>query len=241
MKYLKQALSLLTILPAGDMAIPESGDTGRAALWFPFIGVLIGFITAVGWGIFKLLVPIFPADVLTLFLWVMLTGALHLDGLADCCDGLLCAAPREKRLKIMADPHIGTFGVAGLIMALGLKFSALYSLPPQSTFFILIFAACLSRWTILLMAKQPLARNEGMAADMAAGLEKRYIIAAGIIPMVLMAAGGWKAVICTVLALITAIGIYTLARKRIGGVTGDVLGLTIEVSEIVILLTYAAL
>ncbi len=241
MKYLKHALFLLTIIPAGDMAKPEPGDTGRAAFWFPLIGVLIGFTTVVGWGVFKLLVPLIPADVLTVVLWVVLTGALHLDGLADCCDGLLCAATPEKRLKIMADPHIGTFGVVGLILALILKFSALYSLPPTSTFFILIFAACFSRWLILIGAKLPLARKDGMAADMSAGLENRSIIVAAIIPLVLIFAGGWQAAVSAVLATIATAGIYMLARKRIGGVTGDVLGLTIEVSEIVILLTYAAL
>ena len=241
MNPLKHALSLLTIFPAGITAKPEPGDTGRAAFWFPLIGVLIGFITVVGWGVFKLLVPLIPAYVLTVILWVILTGALHLDGLADCCDGLLCAASPEKRLKIMADPHIGTFGVVGLILALGLKFSALYSISPTSTFFILIFAACFSRWLILIGAKLPLARKEGMAADMAAGLANRSIAAAAIVPLVLMLAGGWQVAVSAIVATAAAAGIYALARKRIGGVTGDVLGLTIEVSEIVILLTYAAL
>jgi adenosylcobinamide-GDP ribazoletransferase len=241
MKYLQLAFSLMTVLPVGDTAKPEPGDTGRAAFWFPLAGVVIGFITVVGWGVFKLIVPLIPADVLTLILWVVLTGGLHLDGLADCCDGLLNAASPEKRLKIMADPHIGTFGTVGLILALALKLSALYSLPPQSAFFVFIFAACFSRWLILPMAKLPLARDEGMAADMAAGLGNRSIAAACIIPAVLMVYGGWKAAIAAVIAMIAAAGIYALARKRIGGVTGDVLGLTIEISEIVILLTYAAL
>ncbi len=241
MKYLKHALSLLTIIPAGDMDKPEPGDTGRAAFWFPLIGVLIGFTTVIGWGIFKLMVPLIAADVLTIILWVVLTGALHLDGLADCFDGLLCAASPEKRLKIMADPHIGTFGVVGLILALGLKFSALYTLPPTDTFFILIFAASYSRWLILIVAKLTLARTDGMAADLAAGLNNRSIIAAAIIPLVLMLAGGWQAAVSAILATAAAAGIYVLAHKRIGGVTGDVLGLTIEISEITILLTYAAL
>lgn len=241
MNNLKLALSLLTVLPVGATARPEPGDTGRAAFWFPLIGVLIGFITVVGWGVFKLIVPLIPADMLTLLLWVVLTGGLHLDGLADCCDGLLNAASPEKRLKIMADPHIGTFGVAGLILALGLKFTALYSLPPLSTFFILIFAACFSRWLVLIGARFPLARQDGMAADMAAGLQDRSIAMAAIIPVVLICAGGWHAALAAAVASLGALGLFFYARNRIGGVTGDVLGLTVEISEILILLTYAAL
>jgi adenosylcobinamide-GDP ribazoletransferase len=80
-----------------------------------------------------------------------------------------------------------------------------------------------------------------MAADLAAGLNNRSIIAAAIIPLVLMLAGGWQAAVSAILATAAAAGIYVLAHKRIGGVTGDVLGLTIEISEITILLTYAAL
>jgi adenosylcobinamide-GDP ribazoletransferase len=241
MKYLQLAFSLLTVLPAGETARPEPGDTGRAAFWFPMVGVVIGFFTVVGWGVFKLVVPIIPANILTLILWVVLTGGLHLDGLADCCDGLLSAAAPERRLKIMADPHIGTFGVVGLILALGLKFAALYSLPPLKTFFIIIFAACFSRWLVLIGSKQPLARKDGMAADLAAGLENRSIAAAAIIPAALMLAGGWQAALAAALASLATVGVFAFARNRIGGVTGDVFGLTIEISEIVILLTYAAL
>jgi adenosylcobinamide-GDP ribazoletransferase len=80
-----------------------------------------------------------------------------------------------------------------------------------------------------------------MAADLAAGLQNRSIAAAAIIPVALMLAGGWQAALSAALASLAAIGVFAFARNRIGGVTGDVFGLTIEISEIVILLTYAAL
>jgi adenosylcobinamide-GDP ribazoletransferase len=241
MKYLKLAFSLMTTLPTGKTGAPQPGDTGRAAIWFPLVGAVIGLITFGGWFLFKLILPTAPAVVLTLILWVLLSGGLHLDGLADCCDGLLSAARPERRLEIMADPHVGTFGMLGLILALGLKVSAIYVLHPEKALFVIVFAACFSRWLVLLGAKQPLARNEGMAADLAAGLDNGAVFLAALLPFVLMVLGGWQAALAAALASLMAGILFAFARSRIGGVTGDVLGLTIEIAEIVILLTYAAL
>lgn len=241
MKYLKLAFSLLTILPTGETGAPQAGDTGRAAIWFPVVGAVIGVIAYGGWFLIKLFLPPAPAAVLTLILWVLLSGGLHLDGLADCCDGLLSAARPERRLEIMADPHVGTFGMLGLILALGLKASAIYALHPEKALLIIVFTACFSRWLVLLGAKQPLARTEGMAADMSAGLKNGAIFSAAILPFVLMVIGGWQAALAAALASLLAGILFAFSRSRIGGVTGDVLGMTIEVSEIVILLTYAAL
>src|SRR5687767_7053569 len=111
----------MTILP---IRLPEdwsAGDSGRAAVWYPLVGVVIGAIT---WLIWKGAIIIFPplaAGILTLVVWVVLTGGLHLDGLADCCDGLLASTTVERRLEIMKDPHMGAFGVTGLILVLMLK------------------------------------------------------------------------------------------------------------------------
>lgn len=240
MKYLQLAFSLLTILPAGSLRKTEPGDTGRAAFWFPLVGVTVGFITVVGWGIFKLIFPLIPTTVLTLALWVILTGGLHLDGLADCCDGLLSAARPERRLKIMSDPHIGTFGIVGLVFVLLLKLSALYAIDPTRMFQVVLLALTLSRWYVLLAAKQPLARTEGMAADFAAGLSRKSIFAAAVIPLALIVWGGWDSLLAGTLASLAASGIIIFSRSRIGGVTGDVFGSIIEISELTILMTYAA-
>ena len=241
MKFLQLAFSLLTILPVGSQQRSEPGDTGRAAIWFPWVGVVVGFITVVGWGVFKLLLPLIPATVLTLALWVLQTGALHLDGLADCCDGLLSAAKPERRLKIMTDPHTGTFGITGLILVLMLKCSALYTITPTSMFHVMLLAPTFSRWLVLLAGTQPLARTDGMAADFAAGLSGRSILIAAIIPLAFIFWGGWNSLLAVSVAGLAAFGIIVFARNRIGGITGDVFGLIIEISELAILLTYAAL
>jgi adenosylcobinamide-GDP ribazoletransferase len=241
MKYLRLAFSLLTILPAGSISEPlEPGDAGRAGIWYPLVGLVIGVLAGVGWWIFHLLFPAWLTACLTLALWVLITGGLHLDGLADCCDGLLFAASPERRLEIMADAHIGTFGMLGLILSLMLKLTALYALPSASFIFILILSTTFSRWLVLIAGKQPLARSTGMAVDFAAGLSDKTIPVAAILPMLLMVFGGWQAALSAGLAALAAAGILAFARSRIGGITGDVFGLTIEMAELMILLTYAA-
>lgn len=241
-KYLQLAFSLLTILPVGSSdEPPEPGDTGVAAIWFPCVGLVVGLISAVGWWILHTFLPVLPATVLTLVLWVVLTGGLHLDGLADCCDGLLSAHKPERRLEIMADPHIGSFGMVGLVLFLITKFSALYSVNPANVFFVVIFSSTFSRWLVLIGGKQPLARSEGMAADLVAGLSTPSILMAAFLPVALMVLGGWQAALAAAVSALAVVGIFAFARTRIGGVTGDVFGLTIEIAELMVLLTYAAL
>ncbi|NMB53093.1 MAG: adenosylcobinamide-GDP ribazoletransferase [Leptolinea sp.] len=240
MKYLRLAFSLLTIFPVGSISgSPQAGDSGRAAVWYPLVGLVIGCVVSAGWWVFHLVFPDWLAAALSLAVWVLITGGLHLDGLADCCDGLPAAASPERRLEIMADPHIGTFGVVGLILVILLKLFALAALPESTRLFALVFAPTCSRWLVLLAGRQPLARTGGMAADFAAGLTNRAILLAALIPLALLLAGSLPAALSAVLAALAAVGIFAFARSRIGGVTGDVFGLTIELTELVLLLTYA--
>src|SRR5512134_1909173 len=145
MRNLRIAFGLMTTLP---IKLPDewsAGDSGRASVWYPFVGVVIGGLTWLAWKGAVLLFPPLVAGVITLVVWVALTGGLHLDGLADCCDGLLASTSVERRLEIMKDPHVGAFGVIGLILVLLLKAAALTSV---SSFGILL-AASLARWCIL--------------------------------------------------------------------------------------------
>jgi adenosylcobinamide-GDP ribazoletransferase len=240
MKYLRQAFSLLTILPLGSDAAPQAGDSGRAAVWYPLIGLVIGAITAGGWWLLSRFFPPMAAAPLTLALWVILTGGLHLDGLADCCDGLLGSATRERRLEIMSDSRLGSFAGTGLVLFLLAKFVAILSLLPQTAPYVFTFAAVVSRWLVLLAGKQPLAKPGGMAADFASGLTTRTILLGAVLPLGLAILGGWRGLAAAGLAVLTALLIFQFARSKIGGVTGDVFGLTIEISELVVLLTYAA-
>ena len=238
MKGLRFAFGFLTSIPISTPA-PQPGDLSRAGIWFPFVGLILGAgLVAAQWLLTRVFSPLLAAA-LMVTLWAMLTGGLHLDGLADCCDGLLATASPERRLEIMRDPRLGAFGGAGLILFLILKVLAVASLPVPSSV-ALMLAPASARWLMLIVARQPSARPGGLGAAFSQGLTRSVYIGAAIIPIVLIALGGWRAVIAGAVAHVVMLGIIRLARTRIGGVTGDVFGLTIELSELVALLVYSA-
>jgi adenosylcobinamide-GDP ribazoletransferase len=238
MNQLLFALGFLTSVPVRTPA-PQPGDLGRAGVWFPVVGLFIGAILA---GAHTALNQVFSpllSAALVVALWVLLTGGLHLDGLADCGDGLLATVSRERRLEIMRDPRLGTFGGATLILHLLLKTFAIASLPAPAIIAFLL-APAIARWAILIIAGQPSARPGGMGDAFKQGLNRRVYAGAAIVPIVLIALGGWRAVIAAALVHLEVWGIICLTRARLGGVTGDVFGLTVEVSELIVLLTFAA-
>ena len=227
----------MTILPITLPADWSPGDSGRASVWYPFVGLVVGAITWLAWQSTSLVFPAWVAGVLTLVVWVVLTGGLHLDGLADCCDGLLSSTSVERRLEIMKDPHVGAFGVIGLVLVLLLKAAALGALVSASSFGI-VLAASLARWCILPAALLPLARPSGMGADFALGFRGSFIIWGTILPLAIAILPGIRGVL-TVFAGLGAAGLVVwLAKSRIGGVTGDVFGMVVEIVETVVLIVF---
>jgi adenosylcobinamide-GDP ribazoletransferase len=237
MRSLRIAFGLMTTLP---FKLPDDwspGDSGRASVWYPFVGLVIGALTWLVWNGALLIFPALVAGVITLVFWVVLTGGLHLDGLADCCDGLLASVSVERRLEIMKDPHMGAFGVIGLILILFLKAATLASLTPLSSFGILL-AASWARWCVLPTGLLPLARASGMGADFASGFQRSFIFWSAIIPLVIAVLLGWRGILSILAGLGAAGLVLWLAKSRIGGVTGDVFGMVIEIVEVVVLLTF---
>lgn len=237
MRTLRIAFGWMTTLP---FRLPEdwsAGDSGRAAVWYPLVGLVIGVLTWVAWQGAAILFPPLVTGVIALSIWVVLTGGLHLDGLADCCDGLFASVPQERRLEIMKDPHIGAFGVTGLILILFLKAAALAALPPASSLGILL-AASLARWCILPAGLLPLARSSGMAADFKSGLRRGSIVLSAVIPLALMFLLGLRGVVSALIGVSASGLILWLAKLRIGGVTGDVFGMIVEVVETAVLLPF---
>ena len=238
MRTLRIAFGLMTTLP---VTLPDdwsAGDSGRAAVWYPLVGLLIGALIWLAWKGAMLVFPSLVAGIITLVIWVTLTGGLHLDGLADCCDGLLASAPAERRLEIMKDPHLGAFGVIGLILVLLLKGAAVSTLTPSTSFGIL-FAGSLARWCILPAGLLPPARPGGMGADFSSGLQRSSIYTGALLPLGLALVLGTRGLISLLAGLAAAALVLWLAKSRIGGVTGDVFGMVVEVVETVVLLGYS--
>jgi adenosylcobinamide-GDP ribazoletransferase len=227
----------MTVLP---FKLPDdwsAGDSGRASAWFPFVGLVIGGLTWLTWTGAMFAFPPSVAGIITLVVWVLLTGGLHLDGLADCCDGLLASASVERRLEIMKDPRVGTFAVVGLILVLFLKAATLASLNSATSFGILL-AASLSRWCILPAGTLPLARASGMAADFASGFRRSFMIWGAIIPLTIAIFLGVRGALAILLGVVTVALISRFAKSLIGCVTGDVFGMIVEVVETGVLLVF---
>lgn len=237
------ALGFLSILPFRSKKPWQPGDLGRSALFYPLVGILMGAITA---GVNYLLTLLFPPMLtiaLTLCFWIFISGGLHLDGVADCFDGMLNASPPERRLEIMKDSRLGTFGGLGLILLVLLKFSCLYSIPAPMIWLLLPFVMGVSRWLLLLAGKQPNARPGGLGAEFSSSLKPLHFIVAGLTTLVMTGLVtwqlGWIALVALLAVHLLAWLIFLFAKKRLGGLTGDVFGLTVELSEVLLLLVFS--
>ena len=231
------AFQFLTRIPAGNP--PWSEDMpGRAAVFFPVVGLVIGGGGAlVDWICRRYsLAPSLRAIAVLGFL-VIITGGLHEDGLADVADGFGGGHGRDKILAIMKDSRIGSFGVIALTLSLLARFALLGALPASKAAATLMAAQVLCRWTSLpLAAFLPSARGTtGQSARLALHLP-RYAVPLGTALAVAMVAGlmGRPAL----LPLLAAIAVTGLTawyyQRRIGGVTGDCLGATNQLTEIAI-------
>lgn len=239
------ALGFLTTLPVPRAAqsAPRPGDLGRAAVWFPLVGLGLGALLLGADGVGRWLFPPLLAGALVVAFWAALTGGLHLDGLADCGDGLLAATSPERRLEIMRDPRLGAFGGLSLILFVLLKVLAVAALPAGDWWvraLPLLLAPVAGRWLLLLAARQPNARPGGLGADFALGLRPAALWLAGAATLLLTLLGGARGLVALALAHFLALLIFRAARARLGGVTGDVFGLTVELTELTVLLTFAA-
>jgi adenosylcobinamide-GDP ribazoletransferase len=234
------ATAFLTRVPVPVVA--DAVDVGRAARWFPLIGGLLGGATAlIAWTMTA--VMDFPAALtatLVVGLGAWATGAIHLDGLADTVDGFGGGQDREGVLRIMRDPLIGSYGAAGLVFVIGVKVTAIAALLDRGAALPFVVAApAISRWTIsALAAWLPYARTEG-GLGQAVTHERDTIglvVATAVTALIAIGALRVDALIVWAFAALTAVWIARTARRRIGGVTGDVFGASVELTETSVLL-----
>ena len=227
----RQAVAFLT--PLGGAAAPSPA----AFLWFPVVGALLGLaLGGLWWAAGDRLGPL-AAAALVVTADLGLTGALHFDGLLDSADGLLPHLPGERRLAVMAEPHVGAFAVAAGGSALLLRTVALAAFAGARP---LLLAAlwCLSRTTMAVTARGlPYARREGLASSFldraaAAGVHPWTVPAlGGLLAIGLAALDDPRSILAVVVAGLGGLGIVALAERRLGGFTGDTLGAAGVVAE----------
>jgi adenosylcobinamide-GDP ribazoletransferase len=211
---------------------------------FPLVGAGIGGVAAFAFLVVQLLgLGDWPAAILAVFASILLTGALHEDGLADTADGLIGGRDRDQRLAIMRDSRHGTFGVIAIVLSVLLRAAALAGIgEPIHAGLALIGAHAASRAVLpcAMLVLAP-ARTEGLGAD--AGRPGMWLavvaLALGLL-VSLAALGPARGLVAIGLAGAAIFALGVLAHRRIGGYTGDVLGAFQQVGEIVMLLTAAA-
>jgi adenosylcobinamide-GDP ribazoletransferase len=229
------ALQFLTVIPVRIAGEITPRLMARAMAWFPVVGLMLGAILAlVDVGLRAIFPPVVGA-VLLLAIWVGLTGALHLDGFLDCCDGLLVAKSPEKRLEVLRDTQVGAFAVVGGICLLLLKFAALLELPADCRMAALLVIPALSRAAMVYAARAySYARTgPGLGQLFRDGLSWRQVIVAAAIAIA--AAGlalGVVGLVLVVCAWLATVVIAWWVQRRIPGLTGDVYGAINELVEV---------
>lgn len=237
------AFQFLTIVPLPFTVRCEEEDLGRSMTFFPLVGLAIGALLA---GADSLLAPFLPRGVADLMLVVLLsvvTGALHLDGLSDVCDGLAARGSRERFLDVMKDSRVGAVGAVALVLALGLKYQALLVVPIQYKREVLLFFPLVARFAQVQM-------TVGAKRARADGLGCAFIGGAGVTQFVLsyaftLAAAYWllglNGIYCLLFLYPLTWGIKSWSHEKLGGITGDVIGCASELNEIFCLLFLLAL
>lgn len=240
----RAAFGFLTRIPVGRDAHGGS-DLTRTAAYFPLVGVVVAAIGFAAWWAGTSLLGSFAGAVLSVLAVVIVTGALHEDGLADTVDGLWGGSTPERRLAIMRDSRLGTYGAVAVVGDLLLR-TALIAPYGTSDWFdvagILLAGHVIGRAApIALAATLPPARSDGQGARLTTPTGRDLAIAA--IPVVAAAiiAVGWWAPVPILSAALVVAALRRAARRRIGGVTGDVYGAAVALTNLAVAAVVVAL
>jgi len=234
MKSFIAAVRFITILPIGRTG---TYDPRGMIPYFPLVGLLLGGVVSV---FDRLILNLWSQPVVSLLdvvLLVCLTGALHLDGLGDTADGLYGNRPRERALEIMKDSRIGVMGLTAIVCGLAVKWAGITELGAHRHLLLVIIPAYARGGMVFAIRFLDYVRPEdGIGRDLFDEPLKISDFLWVLVPVALSIVIGWKAVIvnaCFVMITVVIIGFY---KKRIGGVTGDMLGATTEILESVLFL-----
>lgn len=233
------ALQFLTIIPVQLPVMPTRADNAKSLLYYPLVGALIGLLL---WAVAQASLPSVMHSALLLAAWVLITGGLHLDGLADTADGWVGGfGDRARTLEIMKDSHIGAMGVIAVVLLMMLKWAAIFELLGGEMAVAFVIVPILSRLAVpIFFATTPYIRAQGLGSALAdtskwqLWLLISWAVAVFWLPMP-FALAGLAGFACVIWLLRAAF------MRRLGGITGDTLGASIEIIETLLLLLWAAM
>jgi adenosylcobinamide-GDP ribazoletransferase len=246
MRSLFYALRFLTVFPVPLGPENEKREeTAAASLWYyPIVGLVVGGALVLCAGGLE---AVFPAPLAAwgvVSVWCLVTGGLHLDGLADAADALGSWRSRERRLEIMRDPHVGAAGVCALVVVLLGKGVALGALDPSEGWRALLLAPLVARSSVvILLGTIPSARSEGMAKryeGKAGGVLLGWAVCSMGLGIFLLAPSLRGGIILSLVILASLGGMRLVMRHGFGGVTGDLCGAACELQELLCLLVSAS-
>lgn len=243
MRLVLIAFQFLTIIPLPFALRCDKEDLGRSTAFFPVVGLAIGgLLVGANWLISPWIArPLCAALLITLL--TLITGALHMDGLADVCDGLAARGGRERFLAVMKDSQVGAIGAVGLVLGLLLKWQALTAVPVELAWQALLLFPVLARFgQVLTMTGARHARQDGLGAAIAQGTGAVALLVA----FVTATAAGLYLFGLKGIAPLAAVCLFTCAGRmffqhKLGGLTGDTIGCISELNEILALVVMSAL
>ncbi|MDP9452693.1 MAG: adenosylcobinamide-GDP ribazoletransferase [Actinomycetota bacterium] len=232
---MRAALAFLTCL--GGPVPP----TPRALPWFPVVGAGLGLVLGATWWVAEALWPPLLAATLVVAADLAVTGMLHLDGLADSADGLLAhGLEPSRRLEVMAEPSVGAFALGTVVLVLGMRIATLSALRPSPGMLAALWATSRAAMA-LAVHTQPYARDRGLATSFRGGTPAAARTVIGLVAVLAViasvtvvtsgAADLGPVILAVAVAVLAAAGVVGLARRRVGGYTGDVLGAAGMVAE----------
>ena len=233
------ALQFLTTFPIQLKAMPTKQQNGQSLLFYPIVGLMIGLILF-GLALSLQAIPVILLSSLLLVVWIWLTGGLHLDGLADTADAWVGGfGDPERTLAIMKDPSCGPIGVLSLLIVCLLKWSAIYVLLEQQLYSALILFPLLGRLVpLMLFLSTRYVRAKGLGSSIAEFIPKTAAIFVISLCLVASAYWGWSGILSAICFIVTVLYLRSKFMQRIGGITGDTVGASIEITEAISLLSF---
>ncbi len=232
------AVQFLTRLPVPNGVAFSSERMSAATRYYPFVGLIIGALTAGVFFVATILLPNSISIIIAIAAAMMLTGAFHEDGLADTFDGVGGGVTKERALAIMKDSRIGVYGAAALVMVMLIKLAALTAMAPQMAIIGLVSAHCLSRYSsVVVIATSQYVREDGTGKHTAPGISAvGFAVATMTAIITLTAIGFWLSPWAALSSLLGLCFGHVLMRlffeRKLGGYTGDTLGAVQQMSEI---------